>query len=163
MGRALWLRGSQDQSLAELERAVDLSPNFATAHYTLAFVHSQSGDPRRPSRSRSFAQPVAVRSDAVRHARHARARPGAPRRIRGAAEWASRPPPARMRTSTSWPSRRSRWGWPAGVEEANEYKAKIRERVPNYAMADFLGAFRFGAGGRRTLQARAGSGSESSS
>jgi len=44
MGRALWLRGSHDQSLVELERAVDLSPNFALAHYTLSFVHSQAGD-----------------------------------------------------------------------------------------------------------------------
>jgi DNA-binding SARP family transcriptional activator/TolB-like protein len=45
MGRALWLRGHQDQAVAELESAVDLSPNFALAHYTLAFVHSQGGDP----------------------------------------------------------------------------------------------------------------------
>ena len=45
MGRALWLRGRQDQSVAELETAVDLSPNFALAHYTLAFIHSQGGDP----------------------------------------------------------------------------------------------------------------------
>ncbi|QKH38234.1 transcriptional regulator [Achromobacter pestifer] len=44
MGRALWLRGNQDQSLAELARAVDLSPNFALAHYTLGFVNCQSGD-----------------------------------------------------------------------------------------------------------------------
>ena len=28
------------------------------------------------------------------------------------------------------------------MPEANEYKKKIRERVPNYAMADFLAAFR---------------------
>jgi DNA-binding SARP family transcriptional activator len=46
MGRALWLRGRQDQSVIELERAIDLSPNFALGHYTLAFVHSQGGDPR---------------------------------------------------------------------------------------------------------------------
>ncbi|HKH28991.1 MAG TPA: tetratricopeptide repeat protein, partial [Sphingomicrobium sp.] len=45
MGRALWLRGSQDQSVVELEQAIELSPNFALGHYTLAFVHSQSGDP----------------------------------------------------------------------------------------------------------------------
>ena len=45
MGRALWLRGRQDESVAELERAVDLSPNFALGHYSLSFVHSQSGDP----------------------------------------------------------------------------------------------------------------------
>jgi len=29
------------------------------------------------------------------------------------------------------------------TDEATEYKRKIRERVPNYAMADFLAAFRF--------------------
>ena len=29
------------------------------------------------------------------------------------------------------------------LEEANTYKAKIRERVPDYAMADFLAAFRY--------------------
>ena len=46
MGRALWLRGRHDQSIIELERAIDLSPNFALGHYTLAFVHSQAGDPR---------------------------------------------------------------------------------------------------------------------
>lgn len=45
MGRAMWLRGRQDHSIAELEHAVDLSPNFAQGHYTLAFVLSQSGDP----------------------------------------------------------------------------------------------------------------------
>ncbi len=44
MGRALWLRGSQEQSLAELRSAVELSPNFALAHYTLGFVNCQSGD-----------------------------------------------------------------------------------------------------------------------
>jgi hypothetical protein len=36
MGRALWLRGQQDQSVVALERAIDLSPNFALAHYTLS-------------------------------------------------------------------------------------------------------------------------------
>jgi TolB-like protein len=51
MGRALWLRGQQEESLAELDKAVDLSPNFALGHYTLAFVHSQSGDARAAIRS----------------------------------------------------------------------------------------------------------------
>ena len=44
LGRALWLRGHHDQSVVELEQAIDLSPNFALGHYTLAFVHSQAGD-----------------------------------------------------------------------------------------------------------------------
>jgi TolB-like protein len=46
MGRALWLKGSHDEAIGELRQCVNLSPNFALGHYTLAFVHSQSGDPR---------------------------------------------------------------------------------------------------------------------
>ncbi|MBV8746121.1 MAG: hypothetical protein JO134_13875 [Xanthobacteraceae bacterium] len=45
MGRALWLTGRHDEAIGELRQTVDLSPNFALGHYTLAFVHSQSGDP----------------------------------------------------------------------------------------------------------------------
>jgi TolB-like protein/DNA-binding SARP family transcriptional activator len=45
MGRALWLRGDDDAAFSALDQSVALSPNFALGHYTLAFVHSQSGDP----------------------------------------------------------------------------------------------------------------------
>ena len=45
MGRALWLIGRHDEAIGELRQTVDLSPNFALGHYTLAFVHSQSRDP----------------------------------------------------------------------------------------------------------------------
>jgi len=45
LGRAQWLQGRLSESLAELDTCVDLSPNFAHGHYTLAFVHAQSGDP----------------------------------------------------------------------------------------------------------------------
>jgi TolB-like protein len=51
MGRALWLRGRHDQSLVELETAVNLSPSFAQGHCALAFVHCQSGDARAAVRS----------------------------------------------------------------------------------------------------------------
>lgn len=46
MGRALWLRGTIDQSFTELQHAVELSPNFAQGHYALAFVNAQAGDPQ---------------------------------------------------------------------------------------------------------------------
>jgi DNA-binding SARP family transcriptional activator len=46
MGRALWLKGNHDEAIGELQLSVNLSPNFALGHYSLAFVHSQSGDPR---------------------------------------------------------------------------------------------------------------------
>jgi tetratricopeptide (TPR) repeat protein len=45
LGRAMWLQGRQDSALHELQEAIDISPNFALGHYTLAFVHAQSGDP----------------------------------------------------------------------------------------------------------------------
>ena len=45
MGRALWMRGKIGESLAALRKTIDLSPNFAMAHYAMAFVHSLSGDP----------------------------------------------------------------------------------------------------------------------
>ena len=50
---------------------------------------------------------------------------------------------APTRTSTSWPSPRFSLGLAGRIEEANEYKTRIRERVPDYAMADFLAAFRY--------------------
>ena len=46
MGRALWLRGRPDESVVELERSIELSPNFALGHYNLSFVHSIVGDAR---------------------------------------------------------------------------------------------------------------------
>lgn len=45
MGRAQWLRGHHAAAVTDLTRATDLSPNFALAHYSLAFVQAQAGDP----------------------------------------------------------------------------------------------------------------------
>jgi TolB-like protein/Tfp pilus assembly protein PilF len=46
LGRAMWLQDRQGEALGELQSAIELSPNFALGHYTLAFVHCQSGDPQ---------------------------------------------------------------------------------------------------------------------
>src|SRR5262245_35446829 len=43
-GRALWWREEDAASLRELEDAVTLSPNFASAYYAMSFVQSQTGD-----------------------------------------------------------------------------------------------------------------------
>jgi tetratricopeptide (TPR) repeat protein len=144
MGRALWLRGSQEQSITELERAVDLSPNFATGHYTLAFVHAQSGDPRLGvafsdhsrqlspfdpllfamlgSRAMSLAR-LGDYDEAADWAIKAAARPNAHHHIMAIAAFIL--------------------GLAGRGEEAKVYQAKIRERVPNYAVKDFLAAFRY--------------------
>jgi tetratricopeptide (TPR) repeat protein len=47
MGRALWLRREHDGAISALEQSIRLSPSFALAHYGLAFVHCQTGDPER--------------------------------------------------------------------------------------------------------------------
>ncbi|MCD6077656.1 MAG: transcriptional regulator [Ramlibacter sp.] len=44
LGRAMWLKDRPEDALRELQAAIDLSPNFALGHYTVAFVHSQTGD-----------------------------------------------------------------------------------------------------------------------
>ena len=143
MGRALWLRGTQDQAVQELERAVDLSPNYASAHYTLAFVHSQAGDPRAAISFTDHARLLSpfdpllfaflgartmalVRlgqyDEAAEWGIKAAARPNAHQHIMAIAAIAL--------------------GLAGRTEEAAGYTARIRARVPNYKMADFLAAFR---------------------
>jgi TolB-like protein/Flp pilus assembly protein TadD len=45
MGRALWLQHAHEGAVGALNRSVRLSPNYAFAHYSLAFVQCQTGDP----------------------------------------------------------------------------------------------------------------------
>jgi DNA-binding SARP family transcriptional activator/TolB-like protein len=47
VGRALWLRHEHDGAVGELDQSIRLSPNYAFAHYTVAFVQCQTGDPAR--------------------------------------------------------------------------------------------------------------------
>ena len=144
MGRALWLRGEQQESFGALQRSIELSPNFALGHYTLGFVHSQSGDPRTAiaatniSRQLSPFDPLQFGMLASRAVAHLRLG-----EVEEAADWAKR---ATGRPNTHvhilaiaaeclvLANRR---------EEAGKFVAKIRERVPGYSIEDFLRAFRF--------------------
>jgi DNA-binding SARP family transcriptional activator len=47
MGRALWLRRDHEGAIGALDQATRLSPSYASAHYSLAMVHCQIGDPLR--------------------------------------------------------------------------------------------------------------------
>jgi len=144
MGRALWLRGNQEQSITELERSVDLSPNFATAHYTLAFVHSQSGDPRAAisfsdhSRDLSPFDPMLFAMLGTRAVGLARLG-----EYQQAAEWAIKAAARPNAHHHIMAIAAFTLGLAGRVEEANAYQVRIRERVPNYSMADFLAAFRY--------------------
>ena len=45
-GRAQWLAHAHDGAVGDLNQSIRLSPNYAFAHYSLAFVQCQTGDPR---------------------------------------------------------------------------------------------------------------------
>ena len=150
IGRALWLRGRHDQSIAELEQAIELSPNFALGHYTLAFVHSQAGDPQAAiafsdhSRHLSPFDPLlfgmlGARAMAlVRIGRFAEAadwgvkaaaRPNAHAHILGIAAF-----------SLALAGR---------LDEARAQLAAIRKTLPRYGVDDFLTAMRFAPEGEK--------------
>jgi DNA-binding SARP family transcriptional activator len=148
MGRALWLRGDQDQSITELENAVDLSPNFATAHYALAFVHAQTGDPRAAisfsdhSRQLSPFDPLLFAMLGTRAISLARLGD-----YNEAAEWAIKAAARPNAHQHIMAIAALTLGLAGRLDEAAAYKAKIHERVPNYVLADFLAAFRYSEDG----------------
>jgi tetratricopeptide (TPR) repeat protein len=148
MGRALWLRSKQDQCVAELEQAVDLSPNFALGHYTLAFVHSQTGDPRAAIRASDYSRSLSpfdpllfgmlgsramalVRmgnfDEAAVYAVQAAGRPNAHVHIQAIAAFSL--------------------ALAGSMEEAQSYAAAVRKERSSYSVADFFDAFRFDAQG----------------
>jgi DNA-binding SARP family transcriptional activator len=144
MGRALWLGGDRDESLAELRRSTDLSPNFALGHYTIGFVHAQLGDPRvaidatNHSRELSPFDPLQFAMLATRAIAHVRLE-----ERDEAADWAVK--------ATARPNAHAHILAIAAEclaladrkEVARRYVARIRERLPAYSVEDFLRAFRF--------------------
>jgi DNA-binding SARP family transcriptional activator len=143
MGRALWLRDEQAPAISELERAVDLSPNFASAHYTLAFVHAQAGDPNAAisfsdhSRHLSPFDPLLFAMLGTRAMSLARLG-----QFEEAAEWAKKAAARPNAHQHIMAIAAFTLGLAGKLPEANEYAKKIRERVPDYTMKDFLAAFR---------------------
>jgi DNA-binding SARP family transcriptional activator len=144
MGRAFWLRGNHDESVSELERAVDLSPNFALGHYTLSFVHAQAGDPKAAVRFNDYSRhlspfdPMLFAMLATRAL--ALVRLG---QFEEAADWAVK--------GTTRPNAHAHIKAIAAFslalagrdDEARANLASIRATLPHYGVEDFLRAFRF--------------------
>lgn len=144
MGRALWLGGDQPGSLVELEHSVELSPNFALGHYTLGFVHAQSGDPDTAIEAADYSRRLSpfdplqfgmLGSRAMAHMRLGERDE--------AAEWgvkaANRPNAhahilAIAATNLALAGRR---------DQARELVGRIRAKLPSYTVEHFLRAFRF--------------------
>ncbi len=148
MGRALWLRGRHDQSVIELEQAVDLSPNFALGHYTLAFVHSQAGDPRAAisysDRSRDLSPFDPLLFGMLGARALALVRIG---QFEEAAEWgvkAAGRPNAHAHILAIAALCLALAG---RLDAARAYLTSIHTALPRYGIADFLTAMRFGPEG----------------
>jgi DNA-binding SARP family transcriptional activator/TolB-like protein len=144
MGRALWLRGRLPESIAELDTSVELSPNFALGHYTLAFVHAQSGDAQAAIRAADHSRDLSPFDPLVFGMLATRAlallRLG---RHDEAADWAVRAmarPNAHVHIlgialhCLALAGRR---------DEALAVAASIQRRMPGYRADDFFAAFRF--------------------
>ena len=144
MGRALWLRGQHDQSVLELERAIELSPNFALAHYNLAFVHSTAGDAAAAIASSDYSRDLSPFDPMLFAMLGARAMALVRlRRFEEAAVWAVKAA-ARPNAHPHIPAIASYSLALAGsMEEARRYAAAVRQSIPGYGVADFLAAFRF--------------------
>jgi DNA-binding SARP family transcriptional activator len=153
IGRALWLRGRHDQSVVELEQAIDLSPNFALGHYTLAFVHSQAGDPHAAIASSDHSRHLSPFDPLLFGMLGARAmalvRLG---RFEEAADWgvkaAARPNAhahilAIAAFSLALAGR---------LDEARAYLASIHKTLPRYRVDDFLTAMRFEPEGEKSFR-----------
>lgn len=146
MGRALWLRGSQEQSLLEIEESLSLSPNFALGHYTLGFVHSQSGDAQVAiasadhSRHLSPFDPLQFAMLATRAI--ALLRLG---QYAAAADWATKAA-ARPNAHAHILAIAANCFAAAGrLNEARAFVATLHKMVPGYRLDDFFRSFRFSA------------------
>lgn len=144
MGRALWLRGSNDDAVTELRRSVDLSPNFALGHYTLAFVEAQAGDPAAAiaatdmSRALSPFDPLLfamLGSRAMALARQGQYAEAADWAVKAASRPNAHPHIYAIAASTLALS--------GQLDAARAHVAHIRQVRPQYGVQDFLDAFRF--------------------
>jgi DNA-binding SARP family transcriptional activator len=144
MGRALWLRRSWDQSIVELETAIDLSPNFALGHYTLAFVQSQAGDPLAAIKSSDHSRHLSPFDPLLFGMLGARAmalvRLG---RVDEAADWAIKAAGRPNAHAHILAIAAYSLALAGRIDDGRAYLASIRKTLPRYGVEDFLTAMQF--------------------
>ncbi|MWD26137.1 tetratricopeptide repeat protein [Aquicoccus sp. SCR17] len=157
MGRALWLSGEQTTAIGELEQAVSLSPGFAAAHYALAFVQAQSGDPgsaiRASDRSRALSpyDPLLfgmLGSKAIAYVRLDRFSEAADLAIQ-----AAKRPNAHLLIK---PIAALSLALAGRIEEARAIGAEIRTSRPGYTVDTFLSSYKFAADAEARFRSVAG-------
>jgi len=156
MGRALWLSGEQDQSVTELQCAIDLSPNFAAGHYSLAFGHSQAGDPQAAISAADLSQELSpfdpllfgmLGAKAMAHVRLGNYAEAANWAVKAAARPNAHPHMVAMAAYSL--------ALAGSLEEARKHGTALRLRVPGYEITHFLNAFRFDETGASAFRAGA--------
>jgi tetratricopeptide (TPR) repeat protein len=143
LGRAMWLQARPQDALRELQCAIDLSPNFAMGHYTLAWFHCHAGDPEVAlagcDRARALSRMDPLLFAILASRALALLRVGC---FEEAAEWGVR--------SASRPNAHVHIRAVAMVclalagrtAEAREHAATLRRLHGSYRVEDFLAAFR---------------------
>jgi DNA-binding SARP family transcriptional activator len=156
MGRALWLRGDHERSIGELGDAIELSPNFALAHYTLSFVHCQSGDAaaaiRHADRSHDLSpyDPMTfamLGAKALAHARLGHYAEAADIGIKATLRPNAHAHVLAIAAQCLALADRG--------DEARAFWARIQQARPEYSMDDFLSSFHFPAKDAATFQSAA--------
>ena len=148
MGRALWLRGRHDQSVIELEQAIELSPNFALSHYMLAFVHSQAGNADAAIASSDYSRHLSpfdpllfgmLATRAMALVRLGRFEEGADWAVKAAARPNAHPHILAIAAYSL--------ALAGSLDEAGAHAAAIHKALPGYTVADFLNTFHFDSQG----------------
>ena len=157
MGRALWLAGQHTQAVDALEQAIDLGPSFAQAHYTLAFVQAQTGDPQAAiaaadhSRLLSPYDPLLFGMLGARAIALVRLQ-----RFEEAAHWAvqaAAQPNAHVHIRSMAAFTLALAG---SLAEARQYAATVRQDVPDYDATRFHATFHMDAHGSALFARGAG-------
>jgi tetratricopeptide (TPR) repeat protein len=156
LGRALWLKERPEEALRELRSAIELSPNFALGHYTLGFVHAQSGDPdtgiREVDQARALSPLDPLLFGMLASRALALLRLG---RRDEAADWAARSA-ARPNAHVHIRAIAMYCQALAGrTREAQELAAAVRREQAGYGVEDFLQAFKMSEEGADLLRGAA--------
>ncbi|HEU4653928.1 MAG TPA: hypothetical protein VFS47_08070 [Steroidobacteraceae bacterium] len=152
MGRALWLQDEQTNALTELRKTLELSPNFALGHYTLAFVQAQSGDAKEAiaaadrSRRLSPFDPLLFGMLGARSI--ALLRLGDIEQAADCAKQAARRPNAHVHIFAIAACCAALAGQ---HDDARRYVMQIRRTRPQYRANDLLEAFRFDSNAQSTF------------
>jgi tetratricopeptide (TPR) repeat protein len=148
MGRARWLQGRQEEAIADVARSIDLSPNFALGHYALAFIHSQAGDPSAAIAAADQARGLSpydpllfgmLGARAMALVRLGRFDEAASAAVQAAARANAHPHILAIAALSL--------ALADDLAAAQAQAAAIRRTLPDYGVADFLGAFQFDAAG----------------